>query len=180
MKHAFLFCTFKRTHLLCSNEDIHTPVHISVILGRRQSWQPHVGHPGTMRQASKQLYYSSGMAGSAEGEALTPILMRFYASQWPSVCRRIRQKQSYSYQGAYCLAEPLPHSTIQEKKLFALCSFHLSPLNLWNILTNLLHTKQWQIYSTNRDTWILLLQEHATWICCSLSTGCCWRNQSTN
>lgn len=29
-----------------------------------------------MRQAGEQLYYSSGMAGSAEGEALTPILMR--------------------------------------------------------------------------------------------------------
>lgn len=32
------------------------------------------------RQAGRQLYYSSGTAGSAEGEALTPILMRLHCA----------------------------------------------------------------------------------------------------
>lgn len=52
-------------------------------------------------QCGRQLYYCSGMAGSAEGEALTSILMRLYTAQWPSVCRRIRQKQSHSFQRAF-------------------------------------------------------------------------------
>lgn len=103
MKHEFLFCTSRHRHRLWLNHDIQllTLAHISVILGRRQSWQPHIGHPGTMRQAGRQLYYCSGMAGSAEGEALTSILMRLYTAQWPSVCRRIRQKQSHSFQRAF-------------------------------------------------------------------------------
>lgn len=125
-------------------------------LGGDRSWQPHIGHSGTMRQAGEQLYYSSGMAGSAEGEALTPILMRLYAAQWPSVCGRIRQKQSHSYHRGYCLMETLHHS---EKKLFAFFSFHLNPLNLWNILTNLLHTKHSQHSPDNNHTSILLPQE---------------------
>lgn len=144
-----MLCCTTHTHLCSLNHDIQllTLAHISVILGRRRNWQPRTGHPGTMRQAgrqaSEQLYYSSGMAGSAEGEALTPILMRLYAAQWPSVCRGIRQKQSHSYQRAYCLMKTLPQlSTIQGKeKLFAHFSFHLNLLNLWNVLTNLLHTK---------------------------------------
>ena len=75
------------------------------------------------RQAGRQLYYSSGMAGSAEGEALTPILMRLCAAQWPGVCGRIRQKQSHGYQRAYCLVEnPLPFR--KKKKFPASFSLH--------------------------------------------------------
>lgn len=111
MKHEFLFCTSRHRHRLWLNHDIQllTLAHISVILGRRQSWQPHIGHPGTMRQAGRQLYYCSGMAGSAEGEALTSILMRLYTAQWPSVCRRIRQKQSHSFQRAFEKKPSLHH-----------------------------------------------------------------------
>lgn len=134
-----LCCAAQHIHLLCLNHDIQllTLAHISVILGRRQSWQPHIGHPGTMRQAGKQLYYSSGMAGSAEGEAVTPILMRLYAAQWPSVCRRIRQKQSHSYQRAYGLVETLLSLPLRKK------SYFLSSLSI-SIITTL--EKFWQIY----------------------------------
>lgn len=61
------------------------------------------------RQAGRQLYYCSGMAGSTEGEALTSILMRLYTAQWPSVCRRIRQKQSHSFQRAFEKKPSLHH-----------------------------------------------------------------------
>lgn len=125
--------------MLCLNHEIQllTLSHISVILGRRQSWQLHIGHPGTMRQAGKQLHYSSGMAGSAEGEALTPILMRLYAVQWPSVRRRIRQKQSCSYQRAHCLMENPPFLSAIQKK-----SYLLSPLSISTFKTF------WQICCT--------------------------------
>lgn len=138
--------THTHTHLLFSNHDIQLLMlaYISVILGRKQSWQLHIGHPGTMRQAGKQLYYSSGMAGSAEGEALTPILMRLYAAQWPSVCRRIRHKQSHSHQRAYCHMETTFFSPFR-KKSYLLSSLSISVISTFKIfLTNLLHTKHLQ------------------------------------
>ena len=42
------------------------------------------------RQAGEQLYYSSGMAGSAEGEALTPILMRLRSA----VTKRMQEDEA--------------------------------------------------------------------------------------
>lgn len=108
---------------------------------RRHSWQLLVDHPDTMRQAGMQLYYSSGMAGSAEGEALTPILMRLYTSQWPNVCRRIRQKQSHSYQRAYCLIEQPPGShtastpPFRAKVIFSSLSISIPPTfeTIWHL-----------------------------------------------
>lgn len=92
------------------------------------------------RQAGKQLYYSSGMAGSAEGEAPTPILMRLYAAQWPSVCRRIRQKQSHSYQRTYCLVETLLSLRHSEKKLtYLLSSLSISPQLLEHLDKSVAH-----------------------------------------
>lgn len=76
-------CRTRHAHPLCLNRDI-LPLmeHISVILQGRH-------RPSRDNAAGRQLYCSSGMAGSAEGEALTPILMRLYAAQSP--WRRITQ-----------------------------------------------------------------------------------------
>lgn len=106
-------------------------IHISLGWG---SWvcssergRAHVMHSGTMRQpgSSAQLHYYSGMAGSAEGEALTPILMRLDTAQWPS--RSIRQKQSSSYQWA-----PPPAPSIPTFKTFwqTYCSLNLNRIQL--------------------------------------------------
>lgn len=153
--------------------------HISVILQRRQSWRPHAGHPGTMRQAGKQLYYSSGMAGSAEGEALTPILMRLYAAQSPRVCRRIRQQQSHSYRRTYCLAEAHlspPFRKKKKKKKSLSISILASFLIFWQICCTLpfitntaLETTTHQSYyrKNNNPCWSV-----SSRILCKPRTGC--------
>lgn len=120
IKHALLCCTTHTSPLLESCHSASDACPQSSLRGDK-SWQPHISHPGTMRQAGEQLYYSSGMAGSAEGEALTPILMRLYAAQWPSVCRRIRQKQLHSYQRAHCLVEALLSPPFKKKKKVIRC-----------------------------------------------------------
>lgn len=134
MKHEFLFCTSRHRHRLWLNHDIQllTLAHISVILGRRQSWQPHIGHPGTMRQAGRQLYYCSGMAGSAEGEALTSILMRLRSA----VTKRMQEDQAETITQLPESIWKTPSLHHLKKKVTCSLLLHLKPLNLWNILTH--------------------------------------------
>lgn len=112
------------------------------------------------RQAGEQLYYSSGMAGSAEGEALTPILMRLRSA----VTKRMQEDEAETISQ---LAESiLPHgnpplSAIQRKKSDLLSSLSISILSTFEtFLTNPLHTKHSkQHIPDSGQTSILLLQE---------------------
>jgi len=115
-----------------------TRPHFSHPWGERESWQPHIGHPGTMRQAGERLHDSSAMAGSAEGEALTPILMRPYAAQWPGGSGR--NTRSYTREHSASLKTLRRSGRTRRRRSDSLTSLSVSIFSTFEAF--------WQIYCT--------------------------------